>query len=168
MGVANLGDLLMILACALGWAKGDRAERAGSLLLFVTWIGTAAARRIAPHLAPPRDVEELKALLNLVGDFTLAGGLLILAIRYSSLWLGGVLLLQGAAMTLHSLFLDNESSPYAYYVVYNVICFSFLPMILGATLSSWRRRILSRKASERAPPAYALPLVGDLTLSPAT
>lgn len=157
----------MILACALGWAKGDRAERAGSLLLFVTWIGTAAARPIAPYVAPPRDVEEFKALLNLVGDFSLAGGLLILAIRYNSLWLGGVLVLQGAAMTLHSVFLDDDSSPYAYYVVYNVICFSFLPMILGATLSSWRRRVLRRATMRDEESAFAVPRFGPQTLSPA-
>lgn len=168
--MAYLALILMVAVCALAWAKGERAERAGAILLFSTWAGSNLLRNIVGHLSLG-GVEEIKATLSLAGDFVLAVGLLVLAVRYSSLWLGAVLLIQGGEMTLHSMFLEQESGTLAYITVSNLLSYMFLAVILAGTAASWRRRVVRRWAQGAAHTPDRLPGLSAHpapTLSPAS
>lgn len=147
MGLVLLAFGVMALVCLLAWVKGEPAERSGALLLFLTWVGSDLARRAVTRWGG-LDAANLSTLLSLAGDGLLAFGLLVLAIRHSSLWLGSVLLIQGAAMTLHAMFMDRQSTHLAYIYIANALSYGFLLMILVGALASWRRRVV-RRATER-------------------
>lgn len=152
----------MLLICALAWFKGDKPERAGALLLCAAWAGSFLLRGALAPFFDEHD-QNVRTVTRLSVDFLLAAGLLILAIRYSSLWLGAVLMIQGAEMTLHSMFLGpDRSSLYTYIVVSNLFSFMFLGMILAGTVASWRRRIVKRRSPGAPSSRWALPLAaGD-------
>lgn len=165
MGLVYLADGVMLFVCLLSWFKGGPAERSGALLLFLTWIGSDLARRAIAHWGVG-DPEQAKATLSLLGDSLLALGLLVLAIRYSSLWLGSVLLIQGGTMTLHSVFMDKASTTLVYIYLANLFSYGFLLMMLAGALASWRHRSVRTRAAASAqrPPPIAL-LVPGPTLS---
>lgn len=112
------------------WLKGGWPERMGATLnlvaaalFLVLQFGMSAAA-----LAP--------GLLVLDGIFGL--GLLILAIRYASLWLGAAMLLQAAQFSLHA-FYYVTAKPFdtLFAVVNNVVSWGILIAIVAGTCASW-------------------------------
>src|SRR3978361_1561287 len=83
-----IGLIGLIVACVFAWWKGGPAERLGSLMLVVSWLGADIARGFSNQMVP------LAAMF--VSDAVLAAGFLYIAIRYSSLWLGGGMILPAA------------------------------------------------------------------------
>jgi hypothetical protein len=86
--------------------------------LFAVWRGDPAAR-IAGAVSGFNSVSlviygaltgnaEIGEVLELAGDFVWAVGLLMLVVRYASLWLGVTMLLQAVQFSLHAFYLVME------------------------------------------------------------
>lgn len=136
--------LQLAVVCGFAWLRGAEAERWGAVSLAASWIGSDVLRYWIVHQSGVDGVQ-LRVIFSLSGDMLLAIAFLYIAVRFSSLWLGAVLLVQGAQMTLHSVFLSEEpGSLYFYVVTSNLFSAGLLLMLLGGTGASWWGR--SRKA----------------------
>ena len=122
------------------WAKGGWPERLGAsfnlfiaLLFLVLQFGMPVAM-LAPGL--------------LVIDGLLGVGLLGLAIRYTSLWLGAAMLLQAAQFSLHAFYyVTAKSFDLLFAVVNNVVSWGILIAIVSGTFASWMQARRAAKAA---------------------
>lgn len=129
----QIGWLVTLVVLALAWFKGDRPEQYGATLKVLT----SAAALAAHHLLKQDTISG--ALLTV--DGILAVGFLMLAIRYSSLWLGAAMLLQGGQFSLHAWYLVSGLQRDRFYAIANnLVTVGILVCILVGTLIAWRRR----------------------------
>lgn len=128
-----VGWTVLVAILAMAWLRGGQAERLGSLLVLV-----AAVIAIAVHVAGR---EDLKPMLLLGDEAFLAVGFLLLALRYTSVWLGVAMLLQAAQFSLHAYYLVAER-PHdrLYSTINNIDTLGVLACILVGTLLAWRKR----------------------------
>lgn len=116
-------------------------------MILVTWLGAVVIQAVAKAYILP--------VLFLISDAVLAMGLLLLAVRYSSWWMGAAMLLQATGLSLHAAYFAAEKSDLNRHVLWlyiagkNGASFAMLLVILAAGLAAWRRR------SRRARPARA-------------
>lgn len=128
----SVAALLILGVPALAWRFGGPAERWGALLNSALTL-TVMAGQIATKDPRP-------SLVVLGGDFTLACGFLILALRYSNIWLGVAMLLQSAELTLNAVTLSAGRQPSALdALVTNLISLAVVATILGGAWTNWRR-----------------------------
>ena len=140
-----LGPALLVAVCIFAWFKGAPAERYGSLLILVLNI----VADIALALAFPRFPGLILASL----DFILAAGLLILAIRFSSVWLGVAMLLQSISLCSHAFLFDGFGlGPNQRVELNNIISGLMLACIVVASAISWRTK---SRAPDKAVGKYA-------------
>lgn len=146
--LSQIGLVLLIGACLFAWTKGDPAERIGAAMVAVAWIvGLALQAFIRRDM-----VSAAPAAL----DVALAVGLLVVAIRYSSMWLGVAMLLQSAVLFLHAERLAGGIGPHNYFVGLNVTgAAMLLAIVIGAALS-WRKRSRAGRPNV-SPPAMPSP-----------
>ncbi|HEX5378286.1 MAG TPA: hypothetical protein VFW47_06910 [Phenylobacterium sp.] len=128
------------LVAAFAWWKGAWPERFGASLnllvacLFLVLQATMSQERLAPGL--------------LTIDGVLGVGLLVLAIRYTSLWLGAAMLLQAAQFSLHAFYyVTAKSFDQLFAVVNNVVSWGILLAIVSGTCATW---IQTRRAAAKA------------------
>lgn len=124
------------------------------VVLFAIWKGDTAVRlagcmvaagvlynfgiKLVPH--------DLKPIVQLTGDFLLAMGFLMLAVRYASLWLGGAMIFQAVQFTLHAWYLLAEKKPDLFHaIVNNLDTVGILVCLLIGTITAWRRRIAASR-----------------------
>ena len=144
---SHVGLLLVVGFCLFCWWKGGRAERWGvSLILGANVIDTVIGMMTyanTPHLPA------------FVIDFLLAVSLLVLAIRYSSIWVGAAMLLQGAELAWYAIQSTGDGFNWREYArLANLQTALMLLSLVGGTTASWRRRIRARRkgaAGTRAP-----------------
>jgi hypothetical protein len=122
------------------WVKGGWPERLGaSFNLFIAGLFLVLQFGMPPAMLAPG---------LLVIDGLLGVGLLVLAIRYTSLWLGAAMLLQAAQFSLHAFYyVTAKSFDLLFAVVNNVVSWGILIAIVAGTFASWTQ---ARRAS-RAP-----------------
>lgn len=98
-------EALLIIAATpiITWRIGGPAERWGAILNALLSLVVMVAQ-IATHTARP-------PIAFLFGDFLLATGFLVLALRYSNIWLGVAMLLQSAELTLNAVTLSAGRQP---------------------------------------------------------
>ena len=129
-----LGALLLLLCGGFALCKGGRAERWGAALIFVTNVmGDAASFAGGP---------DFPYFINFVLDLTLPVGLLLLAVSFSSLWLGFAMLLQGVALACYAMQSTGDGlqrHQYAHWV--NMLTTLMLLSVVAGTSASWRRRL---------------------------
>lgn len=136
--------VLMLAACGFALWKGGPAERYGALLIL-----TFAMLWEFGRLLPPR-FGEWMPIAQLVGDGLTAVGLLAIAVRYASLWLGGALLFQAAQFSLHSFYLvTGRPNDLLHNVINNVNLYAILICLVFGAIVSWRERVRA------APPSAA-------------
>ena len=141
--------ITLILVTLLSVNKGSAGERCGAALILLTNLAGFGAFAIKAQ-APPQ-------MLLFWLDFTLASGLLLIAFRYSSLWLGAAMLLQSVILFAHAMALDDgEISSFSFVLMNNLVSWLMYACLLGATLMSWRTRIRGRE-SRRIEPRFADP-----------
>jgi hypothetical protein len=124
--------LLIIGVPIIAWRIGGPAERWGAALnSFLTFailaiqIITRDARPNIPFLA---------------ADFLLATGFLVLALRYSNIWLGVAMLLQSAELTLNAVTLSAQRELTAMdALITNLISLAIVATILGGAWANLRR-----------------------------
>jgi hypothetical protein len=130
--VTAIGCLLTVAVCLFAWVKGASAERWGGTLNVATFVFALLA-----HVLPagPREM----ALL--IVDGVLAFGLLILAVRYVSLWIGAAMLLQAGQFVLHAFyFIMEQPHDATFAMVNNGVSVGILVCIAAGTALSWRKR----------------------------
>jgi hypothetical protein len=89
---------------------------------------------------------EMLPLALLTGEFLLAVGFLVLAVRFASLWLGGAMILQAVQFSLHAWYLVAERPrDILYSVINNIDTMGILLCIVLGTAATWRRRRVGLK-----------------------
>jgi hypothetical protein len=134
---------LNILAALFPAWLGDRAARiAGAVNLF-----NSVSLLIYGAITGNTQASEV---LELVGDLVWAVGLLMLVVRYASLWLGVTMLLQSVQFSLHAYYLVMERPHDLIHAWVNnlnevgiAIC-----IIIGTVLAIRRRMVDAREAAE--------------------
>ncbi len=141
---------LMLVTCVFGLLKGGAAERVGSLAILAAYVGDNVAVSLNLHHFPTFWV--------FVSDFALAGALLFIAIRYTSLWLGCAMLLQSISLCSYALAASGDGLHNRSYVILNnSLSLLMLACIIAGTIVSWRKRIRLRKAEGDAAMAQVVP-----------
>jgi hypothetical protein len=96
--------VLVILCTAVAAAfaawKGDDSARIAGAINFLNAVALPFLRMALQS--------QTGEVLQLAGDFVWAVGLLILVVRYASLWLGLTMLLQAVQFSLHAYYLVME------------------------------------------------------------
>jgi hypothetical protein len=131
--VAVIGWLLILAASLAAWRLGGEAERKAGLVVLVTSFLASFPSLIPDH--------ELQRLAYLAVDGLVAGGLLLLALRYTRIWLGVAVLLQGVQFSLHAYYLV-ASKPYdnVYALVNNLVSLGVLCSLVTGSVLAWRAR----------------------------
>ena len=148
---AQLSLLALLATCGLAMWKGAMAERAGAAMILGTWLVTLIASANAPHNALP-------AMVFLISDAVLAVGLLLLAIRYSSWWLGAAMLLQAIGLGVNAVYFAADKSEIhlpgmrLYVLGKNLASGAMLVVLLSATIAS----VIKRSRNKQAPPTPAV------------
>nr|WP_295112127.1 hypothetical protein [uncultured Caulobacter sp.] len=131
--IAMIGWLLILAACLTAWRLGGRAERQAALLVLATSFLASF-----PKLVPDHDLQRV-AYLAL--DGAVAGGLLLLALRYARVWLGVAVLLQGVQFSLHAYYLvAGKRYDNAYAMVNNIVSLGVLCSLAAGSILAWRAR----------------------------
>ena len=127
-----IGWLVLLGTCLYAWFKGAAPERFGAALLFLATL----AGFVIDHALPI----EARTTPTLIGEGLLALGFLLLAIRYTSLWLGGAMILQGLQFSLHAFYLVMERGhDWLFAAVTNLVTFGIIGCILLGTTLNWLR-----------------------------
>ena len=129
--------ILMLATTVFALWKGGPPERLGAATIIVVWVGTV----IAQALTPPA----FSGISFLVSDGFAAVGFLVVAIRFSSLWLGGAMMCEAVAFVAHAIHLsDNERVLWhganLYVLVVNVSSYLVLFVLIGGAIATIRRR----------------------------
>lgn len=142
--VGALTDIFAMLGALFALWKGGAAERSAAAVVILNEVIGKAGLVLAP---------DAESTIRLVNDGLTALILLAITIRYSALWMGGVMLFYAVQFTLHSFYLvtGRIASDFLHAAV-NDLDFSgiILCLVIG-TVVVWRRRIrLARAASAPA------------------
>lgn len=125
--------LLLAAACLGAWRWGGRAERSVATLLLATFVIV-----VVTGLALG---SELHQGVYLTLDGLLAVGLLFLALRHATLWLGVAVLLQGVQFSLHAYYLvQGKRYDNLYILVNNLVSMGVLICVLTGVGMAWRKR----------------------------
>jgi hypothetical protein len=138
--------------------------------VFVLWKGDAAARyaalthaavEIATFIIHPRLGDFGAESLLLTVDLASSVVLLLLAVRYASLWLGGAMLLQSAQFSLHAYYLVMEMPQDRMHAWINNSCdWGILICLIVGTVSAIRGRVaFAREEAEREALRLKRPIV---------
>lgn len=131
----------IIAVTALAWFKGSWPERFGASLNLLF-----AALFFVLQLAMKPDA---LATSLLVMDGLLGVGFMLLALRYTSLWLGAAMLLQGGQFSLHAYYyVMAKPVDRLFAVVNNVVSWGILAAILAGVGATWMN---SRKLARKQP-----------------
>jgi hypothetical protein len=144
-----LALILMFATTAFAAWKGGSPERLGTGMIVIAWIAMLVAEAAARPQVP--------VVPYLVLDGLLAVGFLVVAVRYSSLWLGGAMICQAILFGAHALRLSDNTRVFwhglnVYLLVSNVVGFLVLFILIGGTCATIarRRRIDREKVEDRA------------------
>ncbi|HEX4181010.1 MAG TPA: hypothetical protein VHY32_09485 [Caulobacteraceae bacterium] len=140
--------LVLLLVTAVFVAlKGGLPERFGVAMIVTTWIGTIVAQYFT----------HLMTMSFLVFDGLLAVGFLVVAVRYSSLWLGGAMICQAISFGAHAMRLSDNTrivwrGANVYLLVTNVASYMILFILIGGTCASIqnRRKAARARVEDRA------------------
>jgi hypothetical protein len=147
--IANYSLTLCALAvCGLAITKGAPAERGAGVVVGLAWVAALIGRLlIAVSNAPFGLAPYVYASVDAAG----AVGLLIVALRYPSLWVGIAVLIQSAELAVHATFLTGDGSGSRGYIErINFLGILLLWLILMATLVAWFQRVRQARRTAAA------------------
>lgn len=133
-----LGWTATLTVCALAWARGGPAERWGSLIVLAGSIVYSLIKLFLPPGSQP--------VVSLLCEGLYGFSFLLLALRYTSPWLGGAMLFQAIQFALHAYYIVGER-PHdpTYGLVNNLNSIGVLICILLGIAAAWRRRAMAGK-----------------------
>ena len=145
----QISIVALVVICGLAVWKGSTPVRMGGVLILAAWIVTLIAAFVAGehHLAP---------ISFLISDAILAAGLLILAVRFSSWWMGAAMLLQAVSLSFHAAYFaaDKAEISFALEDLYvlgkNLASVAMLIVLLTATIAGMVKSRRTRPAAARA------------------
>jgi hypothetical protein len=129
--------VVMLAACGFAALRGGEAERwgaaaicgqwlVGGLVLLMTGLGASHSGSVS--------------LMLLAADAALAVALLILALRFTKLWLGAAMLLQGLLLALHAAAMAEFGLSFATYASFNdVTSTGLIALLVGATFMAQKK-----------------------------
>lgn len=130
---------LCLGACCLAIVKGGRAERIGAVVVLANLLASVAIETNLPKASVQ--------IAQIALDAVTALGLLALALRYASPWLGAAMFLYAALFALHSYYLVMERPRDMFHFAANNLCFSAVSIALVVgTIVAWRQRLRDRGA----------------------
>jgi hypothetical protein len=130
--------LIILAVVAFAWIKGGRPERLGGVSVLAAGVAAIAIHGLAQA--------EWQPMLLLADEALLAVAFLLLALRYTSVWLGGAMILQAVQFSLHAYYLVAERPHDRFYsTVNNIDTLGVLVCILVGTLLTWRKRSRAAK-----------------------
>jgi len=133
-----LGMAATALVCALAWMRGSSAERWGCIIVVVGSVVSLLIQLFLPR--------ELRSVVTLLCEGLYGLSFLILALRYTSPWLGGAMLLQAIQFSLHAYYIVGERRhDETYSLVNNLNSAGVLICILLGIATAWRRRTRAAK-----------------------
>lgn len=140
--ILGLIALTLVIALFAFW-KGGPAERLGGAMVGANLIlSILSGLFLSPSLEP---------ICRLTLDGLTALGLLVIAVRFASFWLGGVMLLYAAQFSLHAFYLVTSRPVDLAHVRINNMNFLGISVCLAiGTIVGWRHRVLTRSASAQA------------------
>ena len=124
---------VVFAGCVFSLWKGGPAERTGGAIVLANTLLVLIAALVLPEASQP--------IAELVVDGLTAMGLLVVVLRYGSLWLGGAMLLYAVQFSLHAFYFVTERTPDHLHAVVNNVDFSGIIwcLVIG-TAVAWRRR----------------------------
>jgi hypothetical protein len=145
---------LNVLAALFSAWKGDRAARIAGVVNLFNSVALLVYGAVTGNA-------QISEVLQLTSDLLWAVGLLMLVVRYASLWLGVTMLLQAVQFSLHAYYLVMERPHdliHAWVNNLNEVGISTC-IIIGTALAIRRRMAHAREAAEfearRPKPAFA-------------
>ena len=136
---SQIGALVMALICAFTAWAGGRSQKVVALVVFVTWIASAAVQDRSfknPDYA------------QLVFDTVLMVTFVVMAIRGRQPWLGGVAAFQTLTMASHfAMILDHRIWPKAAITAYMIWSYMVLVCVLWGGVAGLLERRRNRPAS---------------------
>lgn len=136
--LAQLEAAATLICCVFAILKGGTGDRIGATLILVFYAADDLAFITLGRGFPTTEI--------FLGDFVLALGLLILAVRYSSLWLGCAMLLQSANLCSQGLALGGDGLGIQEQLwLNNGLSTLMKACVVTGAASSWRRRLKSRR-----------------------
>lgn len=125
--------LATLVVCVHGIVRGGPPERLGSLVILLGALLAEAGLYVPP---------EARSTVILLIDGVAALALLLIAVRYASLWLGGIMVLQATQFTLHSVYTLSERAPDTAYSIINNVNFvgQLLCLVIGTFAAARKRR----------------------------
>ena len=132
---------LLIVVTAFAFTRGGAPERLGAVLILAITIASALGDVFLP--------DQIFLVARLIAEGALAVGFLLMAMRYTSLWLGGAMLLQALQFSLQAYyFVLGRAHDTLYVTINNVDFLGILACLTAGTLAASRRR---RRADAAAP-----------------
>jgi len=123
---------------ALAFSKGGAPERLAALAMFLAAVAAFIVNAVAPAGVRPILLLADEGLLGIV--------FLLLALRYTSAWLGGAMILQAIQFGLHAYYLVGDlPHDRTYATINNLDSLGVLLCILSGTLLAWRKRTRTAK-----------------------
>jgi hypothetical protein len=143
--------IALLAFCVAGllfaFVKGGPPERLGAAVILANLL-LAFAMQMAPF---SKDTLQGAQLLD---DGLTALCLLILVLRFTSLWLGAVMILYAIQFSLHAFYLVTDRAPgdLLHAVVNNLTFSGVIWALIIGTAVSWRRRVMSARLAPKAAP----------------
>jgi hypothetical protein len=130
-----------VLSCAFAFFRGATPERIGAGVIFANLLLTLGGQMIVS--------KSIFSVAQLTLDAVTALALLVLAVRYASLWLGAVMMLYALQFALHAFYsVTLRPRDLLHTVINNVDFFAISLCLVIGTAVSWGRRT---RALARAP-----------------
>jgi hypothetical protein len=122
-----------VLSCVFAFLRGAEPERIGAGVIFANLLLTLGGQMIVS--------KSIFSVAQLTLDAVTALALLVLAVRYASLWLGAVMMLYALQFALHAFYsVTLRSRDLLHTVVNNLDFFAVSLCLMIGTAVSWRRR----------------------------
>ena len=136
MNFTPLSIILLLLGvggCGFAFWKGGSAERAGAWVILANLVLMWAGGQVLAGAST--------GVFGLVLDGLTAAALLIIALRYASLWLGGVMLLYALEFSLRAFYFVTER-PFdlLHAIINNTDFMGVVFCLVAGTAVAWRRR----------------------------
>ena len=146
---AIIVNLVLLGILALAFWKGGQAERYGAGLYGLCWMAVEL-------LFIPFDPHSAVYLYGVyIADFIVAVGFLVIALRFSNLWVAIAMIAQGFSAAAHAYRLDDSETMIFYQgipvwrVVINLTSFVVMGALLFGALSSWAARAYYAKHGKK-------------------
>lgn len=139
--------VLVLAVCGFAYLRGGQAERGGAILIAGACLVTALVEGALLTLFDAVDQKSF-LLVRLISGGGLALGFLILAVRFTHLWLGAAMILQASVFSLQAYYFVLDRPHDALYAASNNVAFTAI--LAALALGTWSARNRSKGPENEA------------------